>query len=651
MSDTANRIFVSIGVSKPNDLARLPGAISAAEGMAQWARDNGYLTLLLHDEMVPEITIDILRVRITELITGVTKRTDLKRLVIYFAGHGASLGVGDIYWVLTNWNKRTTEAIRVISLQRMLEFFGPEQVSVIGDTCQEFTARFMDLDGSAVLDRPEPAEDRRRFELDRFFASDAGLQAFMIKASGEGDKDFCLFTEVLLDALEGDARDVYYEDVDERRLVTSQSLTKYLERVVAIEAGRHGVRMTPSLSPGFWSDRTYLTITGRQSQLGGLDHILSSNDKPTLPGGELGGLLGEVGAIQGGLGGVLGGGSRVLKSASPHSLRRVRPELQPRDNMSEPHMASDSLERELRRVEIFEELRSVGVLAKLHEGCGLSVSGVKVKKIQLANGELVRVHRQPEWYEVRLDPGVDDRYVWSDTLITLKDGRILSACVVKNFFTSAHFSDPATLSLWHSSIEERTSVLSTLEVLADLHAGQLNEKNIIGIGAAMRHGKHRVMTKGCIAAQFYDAIRDIDSLRSIAAFYAKRRQPVPLDIILYGGGTISEVDEKLYACIPAVKRRQPRTEEESRHPFTYEDTPVFSQHPIAGRVPWMRQAWSALETVSCDPSARAWREQAMRASKFLTPGTFTVLRSEGAAALARLAGISIKRIEPVPEMV
>jgi len=121
MPERPDRIFISIGVSKPGGgLDELPGAITASERMAAWAEAQGYLTLLLHDGAVPEITTDVLRDRIAAAITEVTDRTELKRLVIFFAGHGAALAIGDQYWILTNWQTRTTEAIKVSSLQRML---------------------------------------------------------------------------------------------------------------------------------------------------------------------------------------------------------------------------------------------------------------------------------------------------------------------------------------------------------------------------------------------------------------------------------------------------------------------------------------------------------------------------------------------------
>src|SRR5690606_27985168 len=125
-----------------------------------------------------------------------------------FAGHGATHSIFDQFWLLNNWNTDLSEAIKVLTFQRVLERYGPKQVSMIGDACQEVSPHFIDLVGSAVLNRPD--DEPIPYELDRFFASDAGKQAFMIKGQGN-QQSFCLFTEVLLDALEGDAPEEYYE--------------------------------------------------------------------------------------------------------------------------------------------------------------------------------------------------------------------------------------------------------------------------------------------------------------------------------------------------------------------------------------------------------------------------------------------------------
>ncbi|HEX7764677.1 MAG TPA: hypothetical protein VF433_13835, partial [Cellvibrio sp.] len=68
-----------------------------------------------------------------------------------------------------------------------------------------------------------------------------------------------------------------------------------------------------------------------------------------------------------------------------------------------------------------------------------------------------------------------------------------------------------------------------------------------------------------------------------------------------------------------------------------------TKHPIAGHVPWMRQAWGAIATAHYDVSGVLWREQALTVMEYLAPGIFTSIRSEGREALCDLTNISAQQ--------
>ncbi|AKC85800.1 hypothetical protein WQ53_02510 [Pseudoxanthomonas suwonensis] len=603
--------------------------------MAAWAAAQGYATVLVHDRKHKEITVDLLRKKIAAAIKRVTDETELKRLVVFFAGHGAALAVGDQYWILTHWKKRPTEAIKVSSLQRMLEYYGPRQVAIIGDACQEFSASFLDIVGSPVLDMPD--EEQRPYELDQFFAVDVGKQAFMIKAAG-GQDDFCLFTEVLLDALEGDAAQASFEQIGQDRVVTSQSLARYLDSNVAQEAGKYGVRMIPRPKPGFYTDRTYLKVPppateGRpEPEIGDsvADAVLEDDASSSA------GAAAPPRASSG------RGGSRPGKGSTQAS-RAVERIALARPKAPAPALAARNnaiaKAREARRRAFADEVGSATVRDHFESGCGICVSGAEVAKVEASFGEESRVDGQPNWFRIWLG-GESNSLGWSDTLVTLADGRIYSVCVVQGFVAALHVMGDGFLSLFHRPIGAGAyEGQMAIDLLAQAHSGLLSQEEIISTAAFLRHGKHRIITLGCIAAQFYDTIRDVDSLRSMASFYASHAQPVPLDIVLYGGGTISESEGRLYADIPAVAARKPRTPEEQRQSFTFDPTPGFERHPIAGRIPWMRQAWGAVVTANCDKSAEGWRKQALAAMAHLAPGAFTNVAPGGRQALVKLAGI------------
>ena len=593
--------------------------------MAAWATAQGYTTVLIDDRMYLEVTVELLRDEMVKAIEPITDKAELKRLVVFFAGHGAALAVGDQYWILTHWKKRPTEAIKVSSLQRMLEYYGPRQVAIIGDACQEFSAKFIDIVGSPVLDMPD--EEQRPYELDQFFAVDVGKQAFMIKGAG-GQEDFCLFTEVLLDALEGDTPQATFEYFNGDMFVTSQTLALYLDGNVPREAGKYGVRMIPRPKPGFYSDRVYLKIPPQAAATSSMPPggILVNAGPPSVGNGSAG----------------AGQGSEVTLRV--RSVEKV-PLTLPNSPAAELAAQTQAIlrTREAKRNAFTDQVGSAAVRDHFETGCGICISGAEVAKVEASIGNVSRVDGHPSWFRIRLEDD-GNSLGWSDALVTLSNGRIYSLCVVQGFIAALHVIDDTSVSLFHRPIgaDEYEGQIA-INLLAQAHAGLLSQDQIIDTATFLRYGKHRIITLGCIAAQFYDIIRDVNSLRSMASFYAQHEQPVPLDIVLYGGGRISEFEGRLYADIPAVPSRLPRTPYEERQPFTIDSTPGFERHPIAGRIPWMRHAWGAILTANCDRNAEPWRKQAVAAMVHLARGAFTNFVPGGRRAVIKLAGIKARQ--------
>ena len=249
----------------------------------------------------------------------------------------------------------------------------------------------------------------------------------------------------------------------------------------------------------------------------------------------------------------------------------------------------------------------------------------------------------PNWYRLELS-NEHDPLLWADVLVDLTDGSVASACVVQNFITAMHSYEGGGVNVLHRPLFAPPGEGETvIALLGKMQAGSLTEKQIIDAAAQLRSGKHRVLTLGAIVAQFYDSIRDTESLRSIAAYYAIHNQPIPLDVVLFGGGKLFARANELLADVPSTEKRSPRSQTEQRRKYTFEATPEVTRHPVAGRVPWMRQAWGAIETADCDASAEEWRKLALSALPHLGAGSFSQVRGEGRDALLALAGITSNR--------
>lgn len=626
-NEIPDKLFVSIAVSRPENLVELPGAITAAERMAEWASANGYATLLVHDKKHPVVSVELLRSEIMRAIESITKDCKFQRfqrLVFFFAGHGAALAVGDQYWLLSYWQQRSSEAIKVSSLQRILEYYGPVQVAIIGDACQEFSSQFIDVVGSPILDRTD--EDPRPYELDQFFAVDVAKQAFMIRAAGTKDA-FCVFSEVLLDALEGEMTSDCGLDVDgPDQVVTSQSIARFLTSNVPAMASKYGVRMTPRPRPGFFTDRVYKRVT----KPGGA----ASPSAAMRPGTVTRSAGGPVADSP-------GRGRRQASSfrnTTRFQLEGDGPQLTPYSSASESPAQVRQREFETRVRHQMQKTQAFPVK------CGLLVTGASVESVAV-NAE-IRPHG-PLRFEV-LYEATSHRHGSLDTVVTLRDGRSYCLCLVPGFVTELVVLDPLTATVLHRSGTDSYELDADIDLLAKAHAGILAAPDLQHVANSIRGGKHRVLTVGCIAAQFYDLMRDSESLRSMANFYVSRQQPVPLDIVLYGGGTLLERDGELYALTKPLPASERRTRHWETAALEFEGASVQQPYPVAGRIPWMRHAWGAIATARYDTSAARWKATAEELLQHLAPGIFTNVHSSGRALALDLAGISAQKQKPAP---
>jgi hypothetical protein len=593
--------------------------------MAKWAADNNYHVVAIDDSVTP-VTKTLLRAKLLTAIAEVQREAMLRRFVFFFAGHGAIKGINEPYWLLSNWWTETEEAIDLVTFQRMLRYYGPKQVALIGDACQVVHKDFLEVKGSSILPRRD--QEPSRFELDQFFAADAGEQAFTIRAEGS-DEAFCIFTEVLLDALEGDAKEAFEPSTEGEFVVTSGSLTSYIVERVPLEAGRHHLTMSPLPQPGFVTDRTYVRfpagwLAGRETQPPRAAFVQTPE-------------------------------TEVIVNGNKRFERLRSDKEQKAENIKAALAESDATAAHFRPPQFFSF-----VPAALHVAGALvqSITGTKGTKDEgraLPDGAL------PGFFRVDVgggSPGWD----WADLLVTLDTSRKVQnvyVCAVYDFIAALQvLHESGDINLLHRSIgrfqppPNEAFVRDILvpwenfvrDVLARLSAGLLNAADVVNIAVQARKGKHIDFTLGCLAAYLYDSIGDLDGIRSIAYFYTWCGQIVPLDIALLSGGLIRQSDNgQMTVDIPATVDRQARTVVEQANPFTYQKTPAVEGAQIGGRAPWLRSGWRAIDTANIDESARTWREEALGIIPYLERGEFSAVNEQGAQALRDLLGARKQR--------
>jgi Caspase domain len=236
--------------------ADLPGTIISARKLRKWAEhpdaDCNYKVLYLADDVFKKIDVQLVREKVSEFV----ENNFLDRLVVYFAGHGIVRSAGEQFWLLTNAANDLREGINVESFRRGLMKCNigthngevPGQLCIIGDACRNTGRDAIDFSGDPIL--TSAAKMNTRIQLDRFLSTGLGDYSFQINEA-EDRSAYCLFSEVLLGALWGEAQEaIEIEDHRFKPVVTNHSLAEYLEKEIRTRATEIEEEMEPDLLTG-----------------------------------------------------------------------------------------------------------------------------------------------------------------------------------------------------------------------------------------------------------------------------------------------------------------------------------------------------------------------------------------------------------------
>jgi len=195
----AVNLSVSVGVSKYSPgLQPLPGAVRAAEDFASWARRAGYHSILITDSGKPLVTIQRIKYKMESFLS----KTEVKRLIFFFAGHGTAVAAANDCWLLSNVLREPDEKIDRTMFLRQLETYRIPQIALFVDACRTITNISFNGDGRGVLSNG--GAHRVTPQLDVFLACSLGDPALCVQ--GEvSSQDRCLFTRVVLEGLSGNA--------------------------------------------------------------------------------------------------------------------------------------------------------------------------------------------------------------------------------------------------------------------------------------------------------------------------------------------------------------------------------------------------------------------------------------------------------------
>jgi hypothetical protein len=251
-----DKAMIIIAVSKyAGAYGNLPGAITSARRLREWAEqpdeDCNYKVLYLADDAYPQINVRLLESEITRFVGN----NFIERLVVYFAGHGIVRAAGEQFWLLTNADENNVEGINVEAFKRGLLKYNigsngiSGQLCIIGDACRDTTQGTFDFCGHPILTSRERMNPD--IELDRFLSTGLGDYSLHINQGTDSQREYCLFSEVMLSALRGDVKEaIETKNHEFKPAVTNHKLKSYLLKEVRNRAGVYEEKQEPDIDPG-----------------------------------------------------------------------------------------------------------------------------------------------------------------------------------------------------------------------------------------------------------------------------------------------------------------------------------------------------------------------------------------------------------------
>lgn len=603
MANSKRMVALAIGVSDAERLRYLRGALNGATEFAKWATAFGYDATLLTDETDP-VTIPRLRQELDRILQPAAK--PIHRLLLYFAGHGLIREAEEGLWLLSDWYDEY-RAVAVEGLRRKLYLHGISQIAIFADACRSLPPSIEASDlipdhvlGRGPAGRTEPA-------IDKFIAAQDGAEAFAIPGATP-EEDRCLFSGVLLEGLWGTKPAAFSKLFANK--ITSRSLAEYLKAEVPPLARRYSLKLTPSVSPTFPE---------------GDDIYFGDGTPPEPPAFPIWPPAGQFTRM--GPGEVVTSNRSRVGRVGPESFDVLGPQVDHSgDAEPAPKPPGPSLQTQLR-----DQSRPT----HFETGAGFAAAGRPVSAVWTPADVLAETHGEANWWRVRQQTSSSlDKLI--PLLIEFDDGLFAATTAMPQFIATVLRDQRGVSALIYREVYTAPEIARTTErAIATMESGALHADALTDLAVELRQGKHADPVRGVISAYLYESIGDIDNIRRMAFYYIQNYQPIPYDIALLAHLPCERHnDGLLWATVPAVAARAPRTGEERKYDWTYEATPE-RQGVVGGFWPWMRQGWTFCDDAADDRSALVTPGLTELLPQ-LTPGRFATLTTQGGQRLAQL---------------
>lgn len=571
------KLFLAIGVSEAPPLSHLPGAITVAHEMGDWARKVGFVMKVITDENKTPVTIARIREALLEMLPT---NDEVELFILHFAGHGLRSGAEQNVWLPSDWHEEM-RAISVEGLKRQLYRYGIKSLSIFSDACRSLP---MDIDTADIFE--DPVLPRGPYDavapiIDRFNAVGDGQQAYMLKGDDVAPPR-CVFSTVLVEGLCGlkeEAFDKYNSDC-----VIPESLALFsMERLKEI-AETYDLKCSPDCHPGIPREHAIYFKRG---------------DNPAdLP---------------------------IPQWPAPPS-----PLARPPDNTGEDLLASP-LDIEFRALKRhIRESLSLNSYPPDPWSFNLAIRGAVPRKIWSTSQIEKGLINDGDGATFRVRGAAGGAI---QVLVEFDDGVFASAVVYERLITLISRDEKGEVN-WTfvpEWFESKRGLITSINVIENLQAGNLSADQVDNIAAKLREAKHINPTMSAIASYLYDYTGDIDSIRRMAFFYCHYYQPMPFDVAFMGLLSTKDVGRNGFVVdVPPVPAR-PQSPKNDRLPAWVTRATDGMSGQVAGLWPWLRQGWQFMEDLA--PQEKAAAEGLRDVAKFLLPSQFSSFREQGARIL------------------
>lgn len=236
-----NRAVLLIGVSRTGGLGTLQAVESSIDRMEAWARAQGIpaAQIIRRTDATGPVTI-------ADLFRDVRSLADLdtvEQLIIYFAGHGVVNNRSE-YWLLSDAPENAAEAVNVANNISLAQAGAFAHVVLLSDACRTPTqgVQYSRIIGSDIFPNIVDVELER--PVDIFFGTSLGAPALEVRQSEQSTQYQAVFTEALLEALDGKVAGTIIEG-----RVRPRPLKRALPKLVREKLDANGLTLTTTQTP------------------------------------------------------------------------------------------------------------------------------------------------------------------------------------------------------------------------------------------------------------------------------------------------------------------------------------------------------------------------------------------------------------------